>query len=195
MMKPSKFIFVKSATKPIDYPQSILPEIAFIGRSNSGKSSLFNALSGQKIAKVSATPGKTQLLNFFEYKTKYFLVDMPGYGYARRPQVQIRNWKNIVETYFKTRLSLKGLILVMDIRRDWTDDESQLLNWLENLPLKQKHIIVVLNKCDKLNNHQKKTRYQKIQKDSQIQDVFVVSCIKKTGIVDLQKHIYKKFLF
>ena len=157
-IKFPKINFIKSASNSTSYPPLLLPEIALIGRSNSGKSSLLNALSNQKIAKVSATPGKTQLLNFFELDKKYYLVDMPGYGYAKRSRKEVFAWKNMIEVYLSRRESLVGLILIMDIRRKWAIEESQLLDWLDKERLSRKNIVIVLNKSDKLNNNlQKKT--------------------------------------
>ena len=186
--------FIKSASNQNSYPPCLLPEIALAGRSNSGKSSFLNALSNHKIAKVSApTPGKTQLLNFFELDKKYYLVDMPGYGYAKRPQKEVVFWKKMIEAYLSQRESLAGLILVMDIRRSWAIEEVQLLDWLDEGRLSRKNIIVILNKSDKVSKCFQKKQIQKIQSESGVDDVFIISCRKKTGVFDLQKHIFKKF--
>ena len=185
--------FIKSASNQNSYPHFLLPEIALAGRSNSGKSSFLNALSNHKIAKVSATPGKTQLLNFFELDKKFYLVDMPGYGYAKRPRKEVFSWKKMIEAYLSQRESLVGLILVMDIRRNWAIEEGQLLDWLGKGKLSRKNIIVILNKSDKVNKCFQKKQIQKIQSESGVDDVFIISCRKKTGIFDLQKHIFKKF--
>ena len=188
-----KVIFIKSASNQNSYPNLLLPEIALMGRSNSGKSSFLNALSNRKIAKVSATPGKTQLLNFFELDKKYYLVDMPGYGYAKRSRKEVLAWKNMIEVYLTRRQSLVGLILVMDIRRNWAIEEDQLLDWLDKERLSRKNIMIVLNKSDKLSRYLQKAQVHKIQSDSGVDDVFVISCTKKLGIIDLQKYIFKKF--
>ena len=188
-----KITFIKSASNPNSYPDLRLPEVALVGRSNSGKSSLLNALSNHKIAKVSATPGKTQLLNFFELDKKYYLVDMPGYGYAKRSRKEVFSWKEMIETYLSERQSLVGLVLVMDIRRSWAIEESQLLDWLGKGKLSRKNIIIVLNKSDKFSNNLRKKQVQEIQLNSGVDDVFVISCRKKEGLFDLQKYIFKKF--
>ena len=187
-MTSFKAQFVKSASHPADYPTG-LPEIALIGRSNAGKSSLLNALCHQKIAKVSATPGKTQLLNFFNVADTYHLVDLPGYGYAQRSKTDTQSWKKMIETYLKTSPSLIGLILVIDIRRNWSEDETQLLEWI-NQQTQPKNVMLVLNKSDKLKNLAQNLQKHKIQIESQIDDVFIVSCNKNQGIKELQKHIY-----
>lgn len=111
--------FIKSATAPPHYPEGVFPEVAFVGRSNVGKSSLINVLVGQKnLAKTSNTPGRTQLINFFLINHHYVFVDLPGYGFARVPEAVRRNWGPMVETYLKERPNLRLVILIMDIRRD-----------------------------------------------------------------------------
>ena len=192
-VKFPKITFIKSASNRNSYPDLLLPEIALMGRSNSGKSSFLNALSNCKIAKVSATPGKTQLLNFFEVDQKYYLVDMPGYGYAKRPKKEISSWKNMIETYLSQRESLLGFILVMDIRRNWAIEERQLLDWLDKGRLSRENIIITLNKSDKLSKYLQQKQIKQIKSDSGVNDVFAMSCKKKIGISDLQKHIFKKF--
>jgi GTP-binding protein len=142
-------VFLKSAATPADFPEDTGREVAFVGRSNSGKSTAVNLVTGtRKLALVSKTPGRTQLLNFFSLGEKRRLVDLPGYGFARAaPQVQAR-WQKSLETYLLSRASLAGLIVTMDIRRGITRLDEQLLRWLEahrELPL-----AVLLTKADKL---------------------------------------------
>lgn len=107
-----------------DFPESKMKEIAMAGRSNAGKSSLINIWANTKIAKVSQSPGKTRLLNFFNMNNSYIIVDMPGYGYASRGGDEVTAWRKMVENYLKQRPQLAGLVLVMDIARDWEDDEE-----------------------------------------------------------------------
>ncbi|MCX8012273.1 MAG: ribosome biogenesis GTP-binding protein YihA/YsxC, partial [Desulfobacterota bacterium] len=111
--------FVKSAFKPEDYPRSFLPEVAFAGKSNVGKSSLINTLVNRKnLARISSTPGRTQSINFFCINQKIFLVDLPGYGYAKVP-VNIREqWKPLVESYLAYRKNLKLVVVILDGRRE-----------------------------------------------------------------------------
>jgi GTP-binding protein len=140
-------VFLKSAATPADFPPDAGREIAFVGRSNSGKSTALNLLAGTKIARVSKTPGRTQLINFFAFGDGR-LVDLPGYGFARvAADVQAR-WRTVLETYLRERASLAGLVLTVDIRRGLTRLDDQLLRWLEArraLPL-----AVLLTKADKL---------------------------------------------
>jgi GTP-binding protein len=141
-------IFLKSAANVEDFPADEGREVAFVGRSNSGKSTAVNVLTGaKKLARVSKTPGRTQLLNFFALGEGRRLVDLPGYGFARvAPQVQAR-WRRSLEAYLRERTSLVGLIVTMDIRRGVTTLDDTLLRWLEPRGLP---VGVLLTKADKL---------------------------------------------
>lgn len=140
--------FVKSAVKPSHYPPALLPEIAFAGRSNVGKSSLINTLVNRKrLVKTGSTPGRTQLLNFFDINGELTFVDLPGYGYAKVPISIRKKWGPMIETYLATRATLKGVVLIMDIRRTPGTQELDLLAWLENQNVPQ---ILVMTKADKL---------------------------------------------
>jgi GTP-binding protein len=141
-------IFLKSAADFKDFPVDDGREVAFVGRSNSGKSTAVNALTGaKKLARVSKTPGRTQLLNFFAVGEGRRLVDLPGYGFARvAPEVQAR-WRRSLEAYLRERASLVGLIVTMDIRRGVTTLDDTLLRWLEPRGLP---VAVLLTKADKL---------------------------------------------
>jgi len=141
-------VFLKSAASPADFPADTGREVAFVGRSNSGKSTAVNVVTGaRKLARVSKTPGRTQLLNFFSFGEGRRLVDLPGYGFARAaPEVQAR-WRKALETYLGERASLAGLVVTMDIRRGLTHLDEQLLRWLEPRGLP---VAVLLTKADKL---------------------------------------------
>jgi GTP-binding protein len=141
-------VFLKSAASPKDFPADDGREVAFVGRSNSGKSTAVNVITGaRKLARVSKTPGRTQLLNFFSYGEGRRLVDLPGYGFARvAPDVQAR-WRRSLEAYLRERTSLAGLVVTMDIRRGVTPLDDTLLRWLEPRELA---IGVLLTKADKL---------------------------------------------
>ncbi len=157
-------------------------EVAFAGRSNAGKSSAINALTEQtRLARTSKTPGRTQLLNFFELDEQRRLVDLPGYGYAKVPLQIQQHWQFTLETYLQNRESLQGLIIMMDIRHPLTPFDLQLLKWCEisNLPV---HIL--LTKADKLSRGNGLTVLQKV-KNSLKQDnvsVQLFSSLNKTGL-------------
>jgi GTP-binding protein len=144
----STAVFIKSAARPADFPPDTGREVAFVGRSNSGKSTAVNVVTGaRKLARVSKTPGRTQLLNFFAFGEERRLVDLPGYGYARvAPEVQAL-WRKSLEAYLSTRVSLTGLVVTMDIRRGMTPLDETLLRWLEPRELP---VAVLLTKADKL---------------------------------------------
>lgn len=165
-MKISKAEFIKSAVLPSQYPPATIPEIAFAGRSNVGKSSLINTLVGCKnLAKTSNTPGRTQLINFFSINDVVFFVDLPGYGFAKVSRSMKRNWGEMIETYLKTRQSLTLVILILDIRRDPSDDDLSLRDWLENYGIPY---LYILTKADKLSNNQAINRRKIIEKKLQI---------------------------
>jgi GTP-binding protein len=141
-------VFVKSATKPANYPEDNLPEVAFAGRSNVGKSSLINVLVNRKaLVRTSSTPGRTQLLNFFTINGEFSLVDLPGYGFAKVPLEVKKKWGPMVRTYLERRKSLKALVLLFDIRRLPRDQEIHLLDWLEEFEIPT---IPVITKVDKV---------------------------------------------
>lgn len=144
--------FVTSAVKPAHYPPARLPEIAFAGRSNVGKSSMINALLNRKrLVKTSNTPGRTQLINFFDINKAFTFVDLPGYGYARAPEAVRRQWKPMVEGYLSTRATLQAVVLIMDLRRQLMRDETDLLDYLAYHHLGS---LLVLTKADKLSRNQ-----------------------------------------
>ncbi len=140
--------FITSAVKPSQYPREHLPEIAFAGRSNVGKSSLINTLVNRKhLVKTSSTPGRTQLINFFDINGNLTFVDLPGYGYARVPAAVRKKWGPMIETYLSTRKTLKGVVIILDIRRQPQEEEHNLIDWLAHYAIAS---IVVLTKTDKL---------------------------------------------
>jgi GTP-binding protein len=140
--------FIKSAARAADFPADTGRELALVGRSNSGKSTALNLLAGaRKLARVSKTPGRTQLVNFFAFGEHRRLVDLPGYGFARVAAEVRERWERTLSTYLLERRSLVGLVLTVDIRRGLTPLDVQLLDWLEPRSLPP---IVLLTKADKL---------------------------------------------
>jgi GTP-binding protein len=141
--------FVTSAGSPEGFPSSGLPEIAFLGRSNVGKSSLINALTGQKgLAFTSSTPGRTQTINFYRVDERMYFVDLPGYGYARVPPGYQDQWKKLIDQYLQNRQTLKLSCLILDTRRGWMEKDLSLKQWLE---YQSRPYLVVATKVDKLN--------------------------------------------
>jgi len=140
--------FVISAARPDQFPAETLPEIAFLGRSNVGKSSLLNCLTGQKkLAFTSAKPGCTQLVNFYNIDGQFHFVDLPGYGYARVPKDIVFEWKQLIEQYLLQRRSLELCFLILDARRGWMDKDLELRQWLE---FHNRRYMVIATKTDKL---------------------------------------------
>ena len=140
--------FITSATKPDQYPPVNYPEMAFAGRSNVGKSSLINTLVNRKrLVKTSSTPGRTQLINFFDINSLITFVDLPGYGYAKVPTAVRKKWGPMIETYLSSRRTLKGVVVIMDIRRIPRQEEHELIEWLKYFSIDG---ILVLTKTDKL---------------------------------------------
>lgn len=140
--------FETAATTPENLPPAAGVEVAFAGRSNAGKSSVINALVGQRrLAYTSKTPGRTQEINFFALGDQRFLVDLPGYGYAAVPQAQRRHWERVLEHFLRARASLRGLVVIMDIRHPLTPLDAQLLDWFAPTG---KPVLVLLTKADKL---------------------------------------------
>ncbi len=152
-MKVLSAEFVKSATRPSEYPPGNLPEVAIAGKSNVGKSSLINTLVNRRnLARTSSEPGRTQTLNFFRVNGKLSLVDLPGYGYARAPMEVRKAWKPMVESYLQTREEIFLVILILDARRGASPDDLTLLDWLDYHEIPS---LIVLTKADKLSQFER----------------------------------------
>jgi len=189
--KKQKVKFIKSGYLPQDYPTHNKKEVAFVGRSNAGKSSLINALAGEDVAHVSQTPGKTRLLNFFAFGESYVLVDMPGYGFASRSGSEILEWQKVIENYLANRECLAGLVLVMDVRRKWEDEEKMMLRFANKVGLP---LLVAMTKVDQLNQKELKARIQDLKQHSHISLLFPVSSTKNIGYKEMEDFIYKEWI-
>lgn len=181
--------FITSASRVEDAPEDIGKEIAFAGRSNAGKSSVLNTLANQKaLARTSKTPGRTQLLNFFQIQGQRRFVDLPGFGYANVPLAVKRQWHTMIEKYLTQRLSLCGIVLVMDVRHPLTEFDQQMITWCKHgsVPL---HIL--LSKADKLNFGAAKNTLFTVQR--QLQEALtpvsaqLFSSLKRVGIDDIHQ--------
>lgn len=160
-------------------PESSLPEIAFAGRSNVGKSSLLNRLiHRKKFARVSNTPGRTREVNFFKVNNAFILVDLPGYGYARVSKEQRAEWRPLIEGYMRGSDQLRGIVQLIDVRHDPTDDDRQMLDFLGDLGVPT---IVVLTKTDKLTPKQKGERVFAISRDLALDSDQVIPFSAVTG--------------
>jgi GTP-binding protein len=153
--------FVKSAVSPEQFPADGLPEVAFLGRSNVGKSSLINALTGKRgLAFTSNTPGRTQAANFYRIDGNLYFVDLPGYGYARVPVAAKNEWAKLIEHYLRRRNTLRLSFLILDARRGWMDKDLDLKAWLEaeGIPY-----VVVASKIDKLSKKEQQQMLEAIR--------------------------------
>ncbi len=187
---PGRFQFLTSATRLEQCPADMRPEVAVLGRSNSGKSTLINAWAQSQIAKTSSTPGKTRLINFFD-GPHYRLVDFPGYGFAKRSGDEQASWGGMIETFLSTRGSLKGALLLMDCRREWTSEEAMLLQFLNR---RGSPMAVVLTKSDKLNRSEETKMRAKFKTLPGVSAIFFVSSTKKTGIDELEEYVYRNWV-
>jgi GTP-binding protein len=160
-------------------PESALPEIAFAGRSNVGKSSLLNALVRRKsFARVSRTPGRTREINFFRINNGFVLVDLPGYGYARVSKAKKSEWRPLIESYLRRTTQLRGIVLLLDIRREPSDDDREMLDFLAELEVPT---IVALTKTDKLSKAAARERAAEVSRQLALEPDQVISFSAHTG--------------
>lgn len=178
--------FVLSANKAEQFPADGLPEIAFLGRSNVGKSSLINAITGKSgLAFTSNTPGRTQSINYYRIDDRFYLVDLPGYGYARVPMAAKQEWAALIESYLKDRKTLEMSFLILDARRGWMDKDLDLKEWLEanGHPFR-----VVASKVDKLNQSE---QAQSVKAIRQYAEPLPFSAITGRGVREIWQAISK----
>lgn len=184
MRTPAKFI--KSAVGPETYPPHEGLEFAFLGASNSGKSSLVNALLGQNLCKTSSKPGHTSLINFFSVRKGIYFVDLPGYGFAKKSQKEQKKWQRAIETYLLERENLALCYVLFDLKRGLMENDIMLLNWLSESGVP---FALVATKVDKLNQKETSKALAKIKSWTDLIDVFKVSSLKKKGLDQIWRHI------
>jgi len=182
--------FVTSAAKPEDFPPASLPELAVVGRSNVGKSSLINTLVAQTgLARTSRTPGRTRLANWFEVDGAFHFVDLPGYGYAAVDRGMRESWRPLIETYLDKRAVLRGVLLLLDVRRGPEAEEEDFVPWLAQ---RQIPVVVALTKADKLAKNKRMLEVGKVKRALALkQDPIPVSAQTGDGIDPLWRALYK----
>jgi GTP-binding protein len=179
--------FVVSAGQHSMFPCDRLPEIAFLGRSNVGKSSLINALTGQRgLAFTSRTPGRTQTINFYRVDGSFYFVDLPGYGYARVPHTCLLEWKKLIEGYLKNRETLELSCLVLDARRGWMEKDLELKRWLEH---HGRNYLVIATKIDKLNQSEQERSFRALRKEGV--EPLLFSAVTGRGVREIWQAITK----
>ena len=186
-MKIKSARFVKSATAPEHYPRGRLPEVAFLGRSNVGKSSLINSLLGVRgLARTSNTPGRTQLINFFLINDAFYFVDLPGYGYARVPADVKKQWGPMVEKFLATRSNLVLSILITDSRHEPTELDLLMTEWLKT---RGKPFVIVATKADKLSSNKLKVNLSHASEVLDKSDLIPYSAVTRSGADRIWKQI------
>ncbi len=174
--------FLKTAVKPEQYPDTLVPEIAFVGRSNVGKSSLINCLTNRaKLARTSSSPGKTATINFYDIGGQYRLVDLPGYGYAKVSKVEQERWAKMIESYLSDRYNLVQVVQLVDARHKPTQDDITMISWIRSFGYTP---VVIATKLDKLKKSQIESNLTDIYNALSLDDdsvLFPFSSEKRTG--------------
>ena len=173
--------FLTSSWQPHQFPPDEGAEVAFAGRSNAGKSSALNAITGRKdLARTSKTPGRTQLINFFSMNAGRRLADLPGYGYAKVPEKMRQHWRELMSKYVETRQSLAGLVIVMDARRPLTDFDIQMIEWSQANGL---DVHLLLTKADKLSRGESISTLRAVRDAvNEVATAQLFSAVAKTGV-------------
>jgi GTP-binding protein len=193
-MRIKKSEFITSAVKRNQYPLDNRAEIAFVGRSNVGKSSIINALTNRKkLAKVSQTPGKTRLINFFIINDDFYLVDLPGYGYAKVSKAEKDSWGITIETYLTSREQLKRVVLLVDSRHKPTGDDILMYEWIKHFGY---DVIIVATKSDKLTRNELKKNEKLIRETLKLNigdKLYFFSSLNKDGRDELIDNLFLEF--
>lgn len=177
--------FIKSASKKSEFIVDDLPQIAIVGRSNVGKSSLINLLTNNsKMAKTSSMPGRTRLINYFNIDNKFYLVDLPGYGFARASKSMTNAWDSVMNDYFVDNEQLKLVFVLVDSRQMVTDLDRQMLDYLAT---NEKSVALVMTKTDKLSRSEVNLNKDKISKDVRFSKSMIIptSTLKRQGVEDI----------
>ncbi|MDD4342802.1 MAG: ribosome biogenesis GTP-binding protein YihA/YsxC [Eubacteriales bacterium] len=194
-MKINKSDFVISAVRKKQYPADGLPEVAFVGRSNVGKSSLINTIINRKnLARTSGKPGKTQTINFYLINDNFHLVDLPGYGFAKVSRDIKEKWAEFIEEYLNDRPNLVGIIQLIDLRHPPTEDDLMMFDWLKHLGIP---FLLVATKADKISRGQH-LKHKKIIREKLMinnEDIQLFSAEDKTGKEEVLKWISGQLAF
>jgi GTP-binding protein len=184
--------WLATAAGPDGFPRPNASEVAFLGRSNVGKSSLLNALvQRKKLARISSAPGKTRLIHFYRVErpgVEITLVDLPGYGYAKVSKAERARWQGLVESYLEGRPTLRAAVLLQDLRREISEDETLLIDWLEQ---REVPVVLAITKVDKLKPMRRKVRLNELQKSIALSKsrVIATSAEQRIGIDTLWRAI------
>jgi len=188
-MKVDKAEFMISAYNYKDYPRHNLPEIAFSGKSNVGKSSLINTIVNRKnLAIISSRPGRTQSINFYNIDDKFSFVDLPGYGFARVPDKVQEEWRELVNDYLYERPNLQAIIQIVDARHQPSSDDKMMVDWLQSVELP---FIVVATKVDKISKNKRKKQREIITKALNIDNITFFSAKNGEGNKEVSAFIYQ----
>ena len=189
-MKVNNVTLAKVGVKFEQYPEDGMPEIAFAGKSNVGKSTLINAMINRRaLARTSSNPGKTRTINFYDIENKFYVVDLPGYGYAKASKSEISRWGTMIEEYLQRRKTLLAIVLLVDSRHEPGKNDILMYNWLKHYGYK---IIIVATKVDKLKRSQVPKHISTIKKSFDLKSGEVIipfSGVTKDGVENLWKEM------